>query len=80
MQEGKTIVFVEVKARTNDKFGWPEEAVKLSKQQNIIKAAETYLFEKKLDVEIRFDIISILFNPTGHDIYHILDAFAPTQP
>ncbi len=71
------IIFVEVKTRTNDFYGNPEEAVNEAKQENLMKVAEAYLIENDLDNEIRFDIISIIWNKERKDIYHIEDAIVP---
>lgn len=73
--DGDTLVVVEVKTRTSDRFGAPEEAVNERKQEKMIEAAEIYLNEKNLENEVRFDIIAILINPSGHTINHIQSAF-----
>lgn len=55
------IVFVEVKYRKNQKFGYGIEAVDYRKIRRIYKAAEIYLMlNKKLSSKIRFDCISFL--------------------
>ena len=56
----KEIVFVEVKTRRNNNFGYPEEAVNGKKVQKIEKAALAWLMEnKKLDQLWRIDIVSV---------------------
>ena len=73
------IVFVEVKTRTTDDYGGGIEAVNYTKQQRMIKAAETYLL-KHQDTPARFDVIVV----NGHmkdkklkkdKIEHIENAF-----
>ncbi len=64
-------VFVEVKARSSDKFGLPQEAVTSFKQNQIKKYAKCYLKKHKLNVPIRFDVIGVL----NSEIDHIVDAF-----
>ena len=54
------LVFVEVKMRTNARFGMPEDFVDQRKADNIIKGAEHYIKEKDWKGNIRFDIISII--------------------
>src|SRR5512147_2803974 len=55
-----TIVFVEVKTRTNDAYGAPELAVDLRKQSRMVKAALGYLKQKKLhQMSCRFDVVAI---------------------
>ena len=72
----KRIVFVEVKARSSTGFGQPEDFVNESKQKLLQKAAEEYLYLMNFNGEIRFDIISILFEKDGsYKLNHIEDAF-----
>jgi putative endonuclease len=75
--DGKELVIVEVKTRSTDYFGDPEEAVDTPKEQRLIAAAEAYLEENDLDVEVRYDIISIILKNTHPEIRHIQDAFYP---
>lgn len=72
-KDGKYLVFVEVKYRANRKMGTPEEAISTYKMQHIIKAAQSYLYEKRysMDDSVRFDVVVIL----GKDIRVIQDAF-----
>jgi putative endonuclease len=59
-REGDTLVFVEVKTRTQKRFGSPLEAVTTDKQRRIIRMAQTFLAEKRLgDIASRFDVIGI---------------------
>jgi putative endonuclease len=54
------LVFVEVKTRTSQSFGYPEEAVTPLKQEHLISAAQHYLQEHPhLDLDWRIDVISI---------------------
>lgn len=69
------LVFVEVKTRSNTKFGEPYEAVTAQKEKFLLDAAEHYIEEKEIDKEVRFDIISIELNQNTSHINHIKDAF-----
>jgi putative endonuclease len=70
---------VEVKTRSSDQFGQPEEAVKKGKRGRMIKAANAYLGSTASDLAVRFDIVSIVLHTSGkHYIHHIPDAFYPT--
>jgi putative endonuclease len=69
------IVFIEVKTRKNNYFGDPEEAVNLKKQKLLINAAENYIISNKIDLEARFDIISVICDGNKYDINHIKEAF-----
>jgi len=75
-KQGNTLVFVEVKARNSFDFGFPEEAVTITKQNFLKIAAEAYADTNNDYENIRFDILSILLN---HDelkeIVHFEDAF-----
>ena len=58
--DGKVVVFVEVKTRTQPGFGTPLEAVDHRKQQQIIRAARYYLSENDLhDRDARFDVVGV---------------------
>lgn len=77
-QDKNTIVFVEVKERATDVFGEPFEAVNLQKQKRIINVADNYIRKHNIDLESRFDIISIVKSPHEETkILHIKDAFTP---
>ncbi len=71
------LVIVEVKTRSTDYFGYPEEAVNKKKQQLLINAANAYVFKHDLSNEIRYDIISIILKGNDIKIDHIKDAFFP---
>ena len=72
-----TVVVAEVKARTGTFFGEPEEFVNRQKQTNLIKAANAYVEKNELELEVRFDIIGVIFSGKNHKINHIEDAFHP---
>lgn len=72
------IIFVEVKTRSSNKFGYAEEAVNSIKQKKIIKNALCYLNRYRLwRMNSRFDVIliSISNNKTIKGIKHIKNAF-----
>lgn len=72
-----TLVFVEVKTRKSDTFGAPEEFVNRQKQNFLIAAAENYMSKNKLDLEARFDIISVLGADNNQIVKHLEAAFYP---
>jgi putative endonuclease len=58
--DGGDLVFVEVKARRSAAFGTGEEAVTEAKQRQLRKAAEAFLYERKLDgAPARFDVVVV---------------------
>lgn len=73
----KTLVFIEVKTRHTEYFGYPEKAVNKQKQRFLSEAAKDYLESKDFDYENRFDIISIILGNKETQIEHIEDAFYP---
>jgi len=74
-QDGDTLVFVEVKARTGESFGRPEEAVGPRKQKKIRTIAQQYLFSQKKERAARFDIVSVLIRDGREEVRHLIDAF-----
>lgn len=68
---------VEVKSRTGDFFGEPEEGVTRRKEKYLAEAADFYLQSVKLDLECRFDIVSVTFFNGRHELKFIEDAFYP---
>ena len=69
------VIFVEVKTRRSNFFGYPEESVSDAKKRLLSIAAEAYMYEKNLETDMRFDIIAITLNKQTKDIFHIEDAF-----
>ena len=74
-QKENTIVAVEVKTRTSDYFGNPQDFVNPKKIKLLVIAMNEYVISKDLDVEIRFDIIGIILSNKGIKLEHIKDAF-----
>lgn len=71
-----TLIFVEVKTRSSDFFGQPEDFVTPKKQKFIASAAAAYMNKKEYDWIFRFDVISVLLD--GHKrakLTHYKDAF-----
>ncbi|MGA2078855.1 MAG: YraN family protein [Terriglobia bacterium] len=75
--EGPTLAFVEVKSRTSQAAGPPEEAVTSNKQKRIIKGAKEYLRQlKRKPLSCRFDVVSVSLHPAkGLEVRLIKDAF-----
>ena len=71
------IIIIEVKTRENNYIGEPWEAVTIAKQKRIIKTANEYIINNQIDVEVRFDVISIIHNQKETKIEHLEDAFYP---
>jgi putative endonuclease len=72
-----TVVFIEVKTRTSERFGMPSEAVSPTKQKKLVKTALYYMQCRKLfDYMCRFDVIEIIVDEENNrHINLIRDAF-----
>lgn len=54
------LVFVEVKTRTNENYGLPEQSVTMVKQEHLLQSIEYYLFEHpEIVSDWRVDVIAI---------------------
>ena len=61
--DGAVVVFVEVKARTTDRFGGAAAAVTRSKQHRMGQMAVHFLARHRLhDRPCRFDVVTVEFN------------------
>ena len=70
--EDNTLLFIEVKYRKNESFGYPLEAVGFAKREKIRKMARIFLNENRYyRYNIRFDCIGII----GSQIEWIKGAF-----
>ena len=73
-QKENILAAVEVKTRSTDYFGNPEEFVNPKKIKLLLSAIDYYVVDKDLDVEVRFDIIAIIHQKETK-IEHLKDAF-----
>ena len=76
-EKNKLLLFVEVKTRSNKKFGEPEESVNIFKQNQLKKAVGGFIKDnlEYADYDLRIDVISIFFNEGRAEINHIENAF-----
>jgi len=71
-----TVCFVEVKTRSSDDHGLPEEFVDRRKRNKIIRAARIFTADEKyIELYVRFDIISVIYRDGDIKINHIQHAF-----
>ncbi len=74
--DGDKLIFVEVKTRTSDKFGVPEDSVTIKKRKQLRKIAEAFLQTNEIEFsECRFDVIGIIMKKGKLEINHIENAF-----
>jgi len=69
------LIFVEVKLRSSDAFGYPEDFVDYKKAKNIVDGAEQYTYDKNWQGNVRYDIVSIRLQQDQTEIIQIEDAF-----
>jgi putative endonuclease len=77
-QDKGVISFIEVKTRTNKKFGIPEESITPKKRERIIRTALYYLHARGWSrVSCRFDVLTVNIDPkTGDTEFNLTkDAF-----
>ena len=70
-QKDDVICFVEVKTRSGDAFGAPNEAVNKKRQQRYKNSARYYFSGREMNFTVRFDIVEV----TKEGINHIENAF-----
>jgi putative endonuclease len=71
------LIIAEVKTRSGNSYGEPSTAVDIRKQRALIVAAEHYVYAHNLDLDVRFDIISIIIGNGRTALEHIKEAFHP---
>jgi len=74
-----TIVFVEVKTRSDERAADLEEAVRPAKIRRLTRAAKVYLQRKRVpDHPARFDFVGVILPRQGRPVVrHAIDAFQP---
>lgn len=77
MNDGGTLVFVEVKSRHNRRYGEPVEAVNPAKQRHIRLGARAYVMKRRIeDTHIRFDVVEVMVSREGETKFrHTRNAF-----
>ncbi|WP_028845791.1 YraN family protein [Thermodesulfatator atlanticus] len=71
VKKGKTLVFVEVKARRSLRKGSPEEALTPAKKKKILSLAKLYLQKEKPKAQVlRFDLIAVDFSGEKPQLRH----------
>jgi putative endonuclease len=75
-RKGRLLVFCEVKARRSDAWGDPSEAVHYAKRNRLRRlAAEWMRVHRPGDVDVRFDVVSVIVRAGRVEARHIVDAF-----
>lgn len=76
-EHNNTLVVIEVKTRNNLDYGNPWDAISNAKIRNIVMATDNYIRIYNINMDVRFDVISVLKTPDGYIPEHIEDAFYP---
>ena len=77
-KEGDTLLFIEVKTRSNVRYGEPMESVTPFKQRHVIRVAEYYMKVNNIDFDetpCRFDVIEVKADNGKNTINHVENAF-----
>ncbi len=73
-EKNDLLIFIEVKSRNSNKFGFPLESVDENKINKISKTALNYIYENNIkDLQVRFDVIEVYLDQNR--INHIENAF-----
>ena len=74
MRDKTTLVFVEVRMRTNEFFGSAAASITPSKQMKLLRTARHYMSGLNIEPACRFDAV-LLSGSTGQNIEWIKNAF-----
>ena len=75
-QRGRTVAFVEVKARTGTTFGHPLEAVGGEKRRDLSVAARAWVARHGTrGLSYRFDVVTIVRDGASTTVDHVEDAW-----
>jgi len=68
MSDKDWLVFIEVKYKSDDRFGLPEEMISQNKIWQVKRVAESYVVERKIKqfIKFRIDAVCILGNEIKH--------------
>lgn len=76
VHRGKRLHVIEVKTRTSDYLGYPEDNLDHKKMQYLINAAEEYLYQHPRWQQLQFDILAITLKEDGtHEYFLIEDVY-----
>lgn len=77
-KDGNELVIVEVKTRDENRLEEPYSAVSNKKIRNLVTAANAWIQKNSIDLNTRFDVISIVFSDKDkYELKHFPEAFLP---
>lgn len=71
------LVIIEVKSRRAPALDNPAMSICRKKQRNLVYAANAYVRMKRISLEIRFDVMWVIYHGNKAEIEHIRNAFVP---
>ena len=75
MEQGDTLIFVEVRTRRGQRYGSPEESITPNKQARLIELAHSYLQQlQPSHQQWRIDILAVQLDQKPPQINHIENA------
>jgi putative endonuclease len=76
-REGNDLVIVEVKTRRAPVLELPDQAIPREKRRYLVLAANAYARYNHSPLEVRFDIVNVVFHRGRPEVEHVRDAFIP---
>ena len=75
--DGRTVVFVEVRSKSDTRHGHPAETVGFAKQRRIAELATAYIRRHRLeDCSVRIDVVAVTFAAAARPVVeHYQNAF-----
>ncbi len=75
-KDGEELVFIEVKTRTNNKYGNPSDSVDYNKRNHLHRAIEYFIYTKNIkNINIRVDVIEVYLKSNKVRVNHIKNVF-----
>ncbi len=74
-EKAGTMVIVEVKARTNHLLENLEDLISQKKIKLLVMAADHYMLSNDIDLDVRFDIITVFKREGKFNLEHMENAF-----
>lgn len=74
-QKKDVLAVIEVKTRSTTHFGDPQDFVNPKKIKLLLSAIDYYVVQRDLDLDVRFDIVAVIYQKDNTKIEHLEDAF-----
>jgi len=78
LRDGCALVFVEVRLRSNPRYGGALASIDPGKQRRLIQSAQHYLCHHAVDSATRFDVVALTPAGKEFEVNWIRDAFQAT--